>query len=131
MGEVCRRFLGFICVFLLLVFVAVIRSETLSLITLGILITFMGMLVSDSSLPMLPLTLVGAFMFVFVLRRYGLLALTAAFFVAHLDVFFPMTTDLTAWYAREFTIALGICVALGVYAAYTSVGGAKVFAEKV
>ena len=41
----------------------------------------------------------------------------AALFVAHLYVFFPITTDLTAWYATEFAIALVICVALGVYAA--------------
>ena len=47
-------FLAFICVFLLLVFVAVLRSEMLSLITLGILFTIMGMLISDSSLIMLP-----------------------------------------------------------------------------
>ena len=32
------------------------------------------------------------------------------------------------WYASEFTIALVICLLLGGYAAYTSVGGTKVFA---
>jgi hypothetical protein len=45
--------------------------------------------------------------------RYGLLALIAAVFVTHLYIFFPMTTDFTAWYATEFTIALGICLVLG------------------
>ena len=124
-------FLAFICVFLLLVFVAVLRSEKLSLIALGILFTIMGMLISDSSLIMLPFSAVSSFLIVFVLRRYGLLATVATLFVAHLFVFFPITTDFTAWYAREFTIALVICVLLGVYAAYTSVGGAKVFAERV
>jgi serine/threonine-protein kinase len=124
-------FLAFICMFLLLLFVAVLRSEMLSLITLGILVTIMNMLISDSSLIMLPFIALAAFLIVFVLRRYGLLALSAAFFVAHLYVFFPITTDLTAWYASDFTIALGICVVLAAYAAYTSVGGSKVFAEKV
>jgi serine/threonine-protein kinase len=124
-------FLAFICVFLVLVFVAVLRSEMLSLITLGVLITIMGMLIADSSLIMLPFSALSSFLIVFALRRYGLLALSAALFVAHLFVFFPITTELTAWYATEFTIALAICVLLGVYAAYTSVGGAKVFAEKM
>lgn len=124
-------FLAFICVFLLLVFVAVLRSEMLSLITLGILITIMGMLISDASLIMLPFNALSSFLILFVLHRYGLLALCAALFVAHLYVFFPITTDLTAWYAREFTTALVICVLLAVYAAYTSVGGSKVFAEKM
>jgi hypothetical protein len=124
-------FLGFICVFLLLLFVTVLRSEILSLVTLLILLTIMGMLVSESSLIMLPFSALSAFLVVFVLRRYGLLALISTFFVAHLYVFFPITTDLTAWYASEFTIALVICVALGLFAAYTAVGGAKVFAEKM
>lgn len=123
-------FIAFICVFLLLAFVAVLRNETLSLIALGILMVVMGMLISDSSLIMLPFSALSAFLVVFVLRRYGLLALSAALFVAHLYVFFPITTDLTAWYASDFTIALLICVGLGAFAAYTSVGGAKVFAEQ-
>jgi len=68
---------------------------------------------------------------VFVLHRYGLLTLIAALFVAHLYVFFPITTDFTAWYATDFTIALVICLLLGGYAAYMSGGGSKVFAERV
>jgi serine/threonine-protein kinase len=123
-------FFAFICVFLLLLFVRVLRSEMLSLITLGILMTTMGMLITDSTLILLPFSIVSSFLIVFALRRYGLLALFAAFFVAHLFVFFPITTDLTAWYASDFTIALVICVVLSVFAAYTSVGGAKVFAEQ-
>ncbi len=103
----------------------------LSLITLGIIFTTMAMLISDSSLIMLPFSAVSVFLILFVLRRYGLLATVVTLFVAHLFVFFPITTDLTAWYAREFTIALVICVGLGVYAAYTSVGGAKLFAERM
>ena len=90
----------------------------------------MGVLITDSTLIMLPFSIVSAILIVFALRRYGLLTLFAAFFVAHLFVFFPMTTDLTAWYASDFTIALVICVVLGVLAAYTSVGGRKILAER-
>jgi len=122
-------FLGFICVFLLLLFVAVLRNEMVSLIALGIIMTIMGSLISDSSLIMLPFNALSSFIVLFVMRRYGLLALCASFFVAHLYVFYPITTELTAWYAIDFTIALVICVVLAVYAAYTAVGGAKVFAE--
>jgi hypothetical protein len=78
-----------------------------------------------------PFTALSSFILVSVMRRYGLLALCAALFVAHLYVFFPITTELTAWYATDFTIALVICVVMAVYAAYTAVGGAKVFAEKI
>jgi serine/threonine-protein kinase len=124
-------FLGFICVFLMLLFVTLLRSETLSLIVLGVLITIMGMLISDSSLIMLPFVALSAFVVVFVMRRYGLLALCATCFVAHLYVFYPITTEFTAWYATDFTIALVICVVMSVYAAYTAVGGGKAFAEKL
>ena len=121
-------FFAFICLFLLLVFVAVLRSEVLSMITLGILISVMGTLITDSTLIMVPFNVVSAILVVYALYRYGLLALISALFVAHLSIFFPMTTDFTAWYASDFTIALAICVVLGGYAAYTSVGGSKVFA---
>jgi serine/threonine-protein kinase len=120
-------FLSFICVFLLLVFVAVLRSEMLSLITLWILISVMGSLITNSSLIMAPFNAVAALLIVFVLHRYGLLALIAAMFVSHLYVFFPITTDFTAWYATDFTIALVICLVLAGFAAYASVGGSKVF----
>jgi serine/threonine-protein kinase len=123
-------FLAFICMFLMLLFVALLRREILSLIALGVLITIMTMLISNASLIMLPFSAGSALLTVFALRRYGLLALSAAFFVAHLFVFFPITTDFTAWYAGDFTVALVICVLLAIYAAYTSVGGAKVFAGK-
>jgi serine/threonine-protein kinase len=123
-------FLAFICMFLMLLFVALLRREILSLIALGMLITIMTMLISNASLIMLPFSAGSALLTVFALRRYGLLALSAAFFVAHLFVFFPITTDFTAWYAGDFTVALVICVLLAIYAAYTSVGGAKVFAGK-
>jgi len=122
-------FLAFICVFLLLVFVTVLRSEMLSLIALGILITVMGSLITDSSLIMVPFNALAAILAVFALYRYGLLALSAGFFVAHLYVFFPVTTDFTAWYATDFTFALVLCLLLAGYAAYTSVGGAKVFSD--
>jgi hypothetical protein len=123
--------LAFICVFLLLVFVAVLRSEMLSLIALGILITVMVSLITNSSLIMVPFNVLSALLVVFVLHRYGLLALIAALFVVHLYIFFPITTDFTAWYATDFTIALVISLVLGGYAAYTSVGGAKVLAAEM
>ena len=57
-------FLAFICLFLLLVFVAVLRSEVLSMITLGILISVMGTLITDSTLIMVPFNVVSAILVV-------------------------------------------------------------------
>ena len=76
---------------------------------------------------MIPFTALMAFLGVFALKRYGLLAVISALFFFNLGVFYPMTTELTAWYAIDFTIALVICIALAVYGFYISLGGQPVF----
>jgi len=72
---------------------------------------------------MIPFTAISTFLAVFALYRYGLVAAVSAHFFAHLWVFFPVTTELTAWYATDFTIALVICVALAAYSFYISLAG--------
>jgi tRNA A-37 threonylcarbamoyl transferase component Bud32 len=124
-------FLAFICVFLLLLFVALMRSERLALLTLVVLLTVITALISESTLLMVPFTALFALLMVFTLKRYGLLALSSMLFMAHLAIFYPMTTEFTAWYATEFTIALVICLVLAGFAAYTSLGGSKIFAGKL
>ena len=54
-----------------------------------------------------------------------------AFFFAHLWVFYPMTTELTAWYATDFLMALTICVALAVFGFYTSLAGQPLFSGRL
>ena len=85
------------------------------------------MLVMQANLMMIPVVALFALIFVFVLYRYGLLALAFALFVSHLWVFFPVTSDFTAWYATDFIISLVICIALAGYGFYTSLGGQPVF----
>lgn len=124
-------FIAFVCVFLLLLFLRLMRRELPALITVWIILTAFATLISQSSLIMVPLIAITAFLAIFAMRRYGLLALTTTSVVAHLLIFFPVTTDLTAWYAMDFTIAMGISLALAGFAAYTAVGGAKVFSGKM
>ena len=42
-----------------------------------------------------------------------------------------MTTELTAWYAIDFTIALAILVAVVAYGFYTSLAGQALFSRKL
>ena len=42
-----------------------------------------------------------------------------------------MTTELTAWYAINFTIALAILVAVVAYGFYTSLAGQPLFSGKL
>ena len=124
-------FIAFVCVFIFLLFLRLMRREMPALISVWILLTVFVTLISQSSLIMVPLISLTTILAIFVMRRYGLLALTTAAVVAHLLIFFPVTTDLTAWYAIDFTIAAAIAIALAAFAAYTAVGGAKVFAGKM
>ncbi len=120
-------FLAFFAFFMLLLFVVILRRERLALIPLWLLILALSALVTQANLMMVPLVALDAFILVFVLYRYGLLALAFALFVSHLWVFFPVTSDFTAWYATDFTISLVICIALAGYGFYTSLGGQPVF----
>jgi serine/threonine-protein kinase len=124
-------FLGFMSLFLLLLFFVALRRERLAFGLLWLLLTLVGTLLGETPVQLIPLTALGAFIPVYVLYRYGLLASVATFFFTHLALYYPITPELTAWYAHDFTIALVICVALVAYGFYTSLGGQKLFTGRL
>ena len=75
----------------------------------------------------IPFAFVGAFLIAWVLYRYGLLALISALFFLHLSIFYPMTSEFSAWYAGDFVLALVISLALAVYGFYISLAGQPLF----
>jgi hypothetical protein len=128
LGELSAGlFFSFVCVFLLLLFVSVVRRESLALGGLWFLLAVISVLLSNAGPQMIPFTVIPAFLVIFAMKRFGLLALTSTLFVAHLGIFFPITTEFTAWYARDFLIALVIVLALAAFAFYVSLGGGKIF----
>jgi hypothetical protein len=68
---------------------------------------------------------------VFSAVRFGPLALfsTLAFF--HLWVFFPITSEFTAWYASTFVLDLIVLLGLAIYGYYISLGGQSPFNVKL
>ncbi len=122
---------AFIPLFLLLLLVAVLRREWLAFAVLWLLLAILDALVAQVNPRMAPFAAVGGLLVVFVLARYGLLATVCAMVLFHLWVFFPMTTEFTAWYAFDFIIALVICVALVAYGFYTSLAGQPLFGGKL
>lgn len=124
-------FQGFIMVFLLLLFVVVLRRERIAVMVLWLLLTVMLALVSEATWLMIPFTALWAFLVVLTLIRFGLLALVSVVFFFHLLVFYPITTELTAWYAIDFTIALVIALVLAAYGFYISLGGQKLLSGKL
>jgi predicted Ser/Thr protein kinase len=124
-------FQAFITVFLLLLLVIVVRNERLALVGLWLLTTVLATLVSQSSLVMIPFTALTSFLTLFTLKRYGLLALASALFFAHLGVFYPITTELTSWYAINFVGGLSFALLLAAYGFYTSLGGQSLISGKI
>lgn len=64
---------------------------------------------------------------VIVLHRYGLLSMLCAQFFYHIFIFYPVTSELNAWYAGSFVLILVISLALLLYAFYVSLGNQKLF----
>jgi len=124
-------FLSFIALFLLLLFVVILRREWLAVGALWIILTMFGTLVGHTTLLGLSDAMLGAAITLFILYRFGLLALCATLFFAHLWVFYPITTDFGAWYARDFVIGAIISLALAVYAFYLSLAGRSVFGGRL
>jgi protein kinase-like protein len=124
-------FLSLIMFFLLLLAVIILRREWVALTAVLLLTTLFGTLVTEGG----PASLVSAalmgLVLIFLLYRYGLLALSAALLFAHLSVFYPITSEFGAWYAIDFVIAAALCVALAAFACYTSMAGQKIFGGKL
>jgi len=90
-----------------------------------------GTLVNGNGMMMFFASAFDALILIFVLYRYGLLALAAALFFAHLWVFYPITSELRAWYATDFVMGAVVCLALAGFACYTSMAGQSVFSGKL
>jgi predicted Ser/Thr protein kinase len=65
------------------------------------------------------------------LYRFGLLALMSLIFFNHLSVFYPVTTDLDAWYATPYLMQLAVLAALALYAFRTSLAGQKLMTRSL
>jgi len=64
---------------------------------------------------------------VFILVRFGFLSFIFTQFFISLAVFYPLTSDPSAWYAGNALFALGVGLALAFYGFYTSLAGQPLF----
>jgi hypothetical protein len=64
---------------------------------------------------------------VFVLVRFGLLAVVASFWFGVILESFPITPDLSAWYAGIGLVGACLLLGLTLYGFYTSLGGQPLF----
>lgn len=121
---------SFMIVFLLLFLVMLLRKNWLG-IGAGWLV-LSGFFVSGAANvgPVLTAVVFGfitSTLLVTVAVRFGLVALMSAWLFWFLSFFFPMTTELTAWYAGDFVLDLTFLIALAVYGFYISLAGQPLF----
>jgi serine/threonine-protein kinase len=116
----------FILLFFLLLLYIILRKDRLAALALW-LIMALALSLTGSATAGLPFAWLSAFLILWVLYRYGLLALISAIFFLHLIIFYPITSDFFAWYAGDFVLALLISLGLAVYGFYTSLAGQPLF----
>jgi serine/threonine-protein kinase len=119
-------FQGFILLFILLLVFMILRIERLAAFALW-LIMAVALSLTHETIAGVPFSCIGALLVIFVLYRYGLLALISSIFFVHLIIFYPITSDLSAWYAADFVLALIICLALVGFGFYISLAGQPLF----
>jgi serine/threonine-protein kinase len=117
---------AFILLFVLLLLFIILRRERVAAFALW-LIMAVTLSLTHETVAGMPFASLAALLLIWVLYRYGLLALISAIFFLHLLIFFPITSDFSAWYATDFVLALIICVALTVFGFYTSLAGEPLF----
>jgi len=119
-------FQAFILLFLLLLIYIVLRRERLAVFVLW-LIGAVALSLTQETLAGIPFAYLATALIVWVLYRYGLLALIVAIFFLHLMIFYPITSDFSAWYAGDFVLALLFSLALVIFGFYTSLAGEPLF----
>jgi len=122
-------FVWLAALFVLFLLRALLRKEWAAAVAWVLLFTLIGPLGYD------PVGFVGALIFfslaVFVLIRFGLLALVTNFMVVNILHNFPLTTQGSAWYAGISLTGILLMAAMTFYGFYTSLGGRPVFGGAV
>jgi serine/threonine-protein kinase len=113
--------LGFTLLFFLLR--AVLRKEWLAA---GAVVLIAAVPLDGGGLIALAFGLVQAAAYIFVFRRFGLLALVFGNFFGHF-LEFPLTTDSSAWYAGTSLFLLSVLAALAIYGFRIALAGRPMF----
>ncbi len=119
-------FQPFIMLFLFLMVFILVRRERVAAVLLWVILTSALSLTHENAIE-IPFACISTLMITWLLYRYGLLALISATFVLHLVIFFPITSDFSAWYATDFVLGLIVSLGLIVFAFYTSLAGEPLF----
>jgi hypothetical protein len=121
-GAYAIRFGFFQALFAYLLFRVVFRKTWLTIAMFLLVYTVRDALMFETPAPLWALHLLQIGIGLTLLLRWGILAFVAAEYVKDM-LWFPMTTDLSAFYARDGLAVLGLIVALAGYGCWASLAG--------
>jgi hypothetical protein len=121
-----------VCVlFFLFLFRALLRNEWAAAVAWVLFLSVFFSVGSDSVPVALVKDLILNVVTVFLLRRLGLLWLVVSFVFFGLFDEFPLTTQISTWYAALSLAGILLMAAMAFYGFYTSLGGRPVFGSPV
>ncbi|HET6976481.1 MAG TPA: serine/threonine-protein kinase [Pyrinomonadaceae bacterium] len=121
---------SFMLLFFLLLLYIILRRERIAAVVLT-LIMAVALSLTHETAAGIPFACIAVILMVASLYRFGLLALVSAIYFVHLTIFFPITSDLSAWYAADFVLASIIGLGLVGFAFYTSLAGQPLFRSSI
>ncbi len=118
--------------FLLFLFRLIFRREWLAAAAFVVIITALATFLSSDRVALaLPIRLLQYVLTIFVMLRFGLLAFVVGQAVVNIFVLFPITADLSAWYAGSTIFVLVFIAALASFAFHTALAGRQLFGSKL
>jgi len=114
--------LGLIC--LLFILRILLRNQKAALAAWVLILALVSAL---TDIRAFPISLIVSGLYLFVLMRFGLVAIALSSFVDSLLVTFPITLEASAWYSGAGYAALAIFAAIVLYAFRASLGGRPIF----
>jgi serine/threonine-protein kinase len=113
--------------FLLLLLLTVLRKKWLAIASLWLFICLLNMDLPNSHQWIFWLDLLlTASLITLAAARFGLLALYSCFLFAALSSGFPITSDVSSWYAGNTLFIAAVLIGLAIYGFYTSLAGQKI-----
>jgi serine/threonine-protein kinase len=125
---------GFMVVFLILFFTVLFRNRRSGVAAAWLLIfafSALGAVTAKHPLSGLAISMLFPSILVFTAARFGVLAVTSTIVAYHLVVFYPITTELTAWYAADYVLCVIFLLALAFFAFRQSLAGQPIFQGKL
>src|SRR5579862_676790 len=126
-NSVIQALVGFVVIFGLRV---VLRRDWLAAVAFGLLqVGLASLAVTAAPVTSAVFAAVRTALVVFVMLRFGLLALIAASFTAVLMILFPITADFSVWYAGASLFAVLSVIALAAFGFHASLAGRPLFGD--